>query len=72
MGSRFRVEQFRFGDMLTQLQKKEVFQLHEFEKVIDSIRDCVAEVSHMTCCYDDTCAYVHVHLVAMESPGGGL
>lgn len=30
--------------MLTQLQKQGVFQLHEFEKVIDSIRDCVAEV----------------------------
>lgn len=45
VNSKFRSEQFRFGEMLTQLQRREVFQLHEFEKVIDSIRDCVAEVS---------------------------
>lgn len=31
--------------MLTELQSQVVFQLPEFEKVIDSIRDCVAEVS---------------------------
>ena len=43
-GSKFRSEQFRFTDMLTQLQHQEVFQLHEFEKVVDCIRDCVAEV----------------------------
>lgn len=44
LGSKFRAEQFRFGEMLTQLQRQPVFQLHEFEMVIDSIRDCVAEV----------------------------
>lgn len=43
-GSKFRSEQFRFGHMLTQLQRQPVFQLHEFEMVIDSIRDCVAEL----------------------------
>lgn len=43
-GSKFRSEQFRFGHMLTQLQRQPMFQLHEFEVVIDSIRDCVAEV----------------------------
>ncbi len=43
-GSKFRSEQFRFTEMLTQLQHQEVFQLHEFEKVVDCIRDCVAEV----------------------------
>lgn len=52
VGAKFRLEQFRFGDMLTQLQSQVVFQLHEFEKVIDSIRDCVAEVSPST--------YMHV------------
>ena len=30
--------------MLAQLKRQAVFQLHEFEVVIDSIRDCVAEV----------------------------
>lgn len=44
LGSKFRAEQFRFSDMLTRLQRQPVFQLHEFEVVIDSIRDCVAEV----------------------------
>ena len=44
-GAKFRSEQFRFTEMLTQLQHQEVFQLHEFEKVVDCIRDCVAEVS---------------------------
>ena len=47
-GSKFRSEQFRFTDLLTQLQHQEVFQLHEFEKVVDCIRDCVAEVGTVT------------------------
>lgn len=45
LGSKFRSEQLRFGDMLAQLQRQPAFQLHQFEVVMDSIRDCVAEVS---------------------------
>lgn len=44
LGSKFRSEQLRFGEMLTRLQRQPVFQLHQFEVVMDSIRDCVAEV----------------------------
>lgn len=43
-GSKLRSDQFRFGQMLTELQRQPIFQLREFETTVDSIRDCVAEV----------------------------
>ena len=39
-----RLDQFQFTHRLAELQRQPVFQLREFESVIDSIRDCVAEV----------------------------
>ena len=43
--SRLRGDQLRFGDMLAQLQGQPKFRLQDLEKVVDAIRDCVAEVS---------------------------
>ena len=43
-GSQLRLDQFKFTHRLAELQRQPVFQLREFESVIDSIRDCVAEV----------------------------
>ena len=45
-GSQLRLDQFKFTHRLAELQRQPVFQLREFESVIDSIRDCVAEVLH--------------------------
>ena len=43
-GSQLRLDQFKFTHRLAELQRQPVFQLREFESVIDTIRDCVAEV----------------------------
>lgn len=43
-GSLLRLDQFKFTHRLAELQRQPVFQLREFESVVDSIRDCVAEV----------------------------
>ena len=72
-GSKFRSEQFRFTDMLTRLQQQEVFQLHEFEKVVDSIRDCVAEVQSCDVGSGHVMSvHTHCRSAAVEPAGGGL
>lgn len=51
-GSKLRSDQFRFGQMLTELQRQPIFQLREFETTVDSIRDCVAEVYFYSTLYE--------------------